>query len=163
KTQEHDGHSSGVTSDAPTIVPAALTLRRASVQALNPSEKVELRDDFDKFTALSPKQQESLQELDSQLNADPDGAQLRHIMQRYYEWLKTLSPADRAIVRAGVLDSEVPDQIKVIKQVKQSQLPMAFNWLDPGLSLLKDRDSAVVLQWMRDFAENHKDELMAAA
>jgi hypothetical protein len=154
----------GGMSDTPIVVPTALELRRATVQELSPSEKADLHDDFDKFTALPVKQQESLRQFDSQLRADPGSTQLRHIMQHYYEWLKTLSPADRAIVRESVLDgNKVDDQIKLIKQVKQSQLPMAFGWLDPGLNLLKDRDSAVVLQWMRDFAENHEQELIAGS
>ncbi len=38
----------------------------------------------------------------------------------------------------------------------------AFTWLDPGLNLLRDRDSAAVLQWMREFADSHETELTAA-
>jgi len=154
----HDTHPAAAAPIGSSSIPTSPDERRTWVEALSPSDKLELRNELEKFSALPAKQQQSLREFDEQLNTDADGAQLRQIMQRYYDWLKTLTSADRV----NVLDESNPqDQIKLIRQLRQGQLGQAFTWLDPGLNLLKDRDSAAVLQWMRDFAENHEAELMA--
>jgi hypothetical protein len=141
-------------------IPAALDGRRAWVEELNPADKLELRDEYEKFSAMSVKQQQALRQFDLQLSNDADHDQLRRIMVHYYDWLKTLTTADRA----NLLDeTNPPDQIKLIKQLRQGQLGQAFTWLEPGLNLLRDRDSAAVLQWMHDFAENHEADLTSEA
>ena len=137
-------------------IPTSLDARRAWVEELSPTDKLELRNEFEKFSAMPVKQQQALRQFDLQLSADADQDQLRRIMVRYYDWLKTLTTADRA----NLLDETNPaDQIKLIKQLRQGQLGQAFTWLEPGLNLLKDRDNAAVLQWMHDFAENHEADL----
>ncbi len=158
-TASHDAPSWSAASNATSIIPTSLTERRAWVEALSPVDKIDLRNDFEKFSALPTKQQQALRRFDEQLSADPDSAQLHHILQRYYDWLKTLS----SVERANVLDETNPsDQIKLIRQLRQGQMGQAFTWLDPGLNMLRDRDSAAVLQWMHEFADSHEAELTAA-
>jgi hypothetical protein len=141
-------------------VPVSLNDRRTWVEALSPADKVELRKSLERFIALPAKQQQALRQLDEQLASDPDGAELRRIAQRYYAWLKTLSSVDRA----NVLDEHSDqDQIKLIRQLRQMQLRQTFTWLDPGIHLLSDRDNAVLLQWMAEFAEKHSAELGVAS
>jgi hypothetical protein len=160
KLPDHDAHAASATSGLQLSIPASPNERRAWVESLGPSDKLELRDEFEKFSAMPAKQQQALRLFDAQLSSDAENLQLRHIMLRYYDWLKTLTSADRYNV---VTESSLPEQINLIKQLKQGQLGQAFAWLDPGLNLLKDRDSAAVLQWMRDFAENHETELTSAS
>ncbi len=59
-------------SNAVPIIPASSTERCAWVESLSPTDKIELRDDFEKFSALPPKQQQVLRHFDEQLSADPD-------------------------------------------------------------------------------------------
>jgi hypothetical protein len=142
------------------VIPTSLEERRAWVEGLNPADKLELRTELEKFSALPIKQQQALRQLDKQLTDSADSAQLHHIMQRYNDWLKTLSAADRA----NVLDeSNAQDQIKLIRQLRQGQMGQAFAWLEPGLNLMRNRDNAAILQWMRDFAEKHEAELTEAS
>jgi hypothetical protein len=157
-TSQRDPQSTVAASNGATIIPASLTERHAWVESLSPTDKIDLRDDFEKFSALPPKQQQALRQFDKQLSEDPNNAQLRRIMQRYYDWLKTLTSVDRA----NVLDeTNATDQIKLIRQLRQGQMNQYLTWLDPGLNLLRDRDSAAVLQWMREFADSHEAELTA--
>ena len=144
----------------PSSVPVSLKDRRAWVEALSPADKSELRKSLERFIAIPTKQQQALRQLDEQLASDPDGPELRRIAQRYYAWLKTLSSVDRA----NVLDEHNDqDQIKLIRQLRQMQLRQTFTWLDPGIHLLSDRDNAVVLQWMAEFAEKHSADLGVAS
>jgi hypothetical protein len=157
-TPPRDGQSTTSATIGTPVIPASPTDRRAWVESLSSTDKIDLREDFEKFSALPVKQQQALRQFDKQLSDDPNSAQLRRVMQRYYDWLKTLSSVDRA----NVLDeANTSDQIKLIRQLRQGQMGQAFTWLDPGLNLLRDRDSAAVLQWMREFADSHEAELTA--
>ncbi|HEY2827432.1 MAG TPA: hypothetical protein VGJ04_07505, partial [Pirellulales bacterium] len=111
---DHDDGAAAATTGLKTVIPTSLEERRAWVEGLNPADKLDLRTELEKFSALPAKQQQALRQLDKQLTASADSAQLHHIMQRYNDWLKTLSAADRA----NVLDeSNAQDQIKLIRQL----------------------------------------------
>ena len=74
----------------------ALAERRQQIESLSADQKEELRVKFAKFEALSSDEQEQLRRLHEQLDSDPQGNQLRRTLARYHEWLKSLSPSDRA-------------------------------------------------------------------
>ncbi|HTQ37537.1 MAG TPA: hypothetical protein VMJ32_00825 [Pirellulales bacterium] len=159
KTSANEAHIAPSIINIPPLIPASLQERRAWVESQSPADKVALRDEFEKFSALPVKQQQSLREFDEQLSSDQDNAQLRRIMQRYYDWLKTLTSTDRATV---LEEADPLERVKSINNLKQREMQQAFALLDPGQIILKDRDSAAVLRWMRDFAENHEVELTSA-
>jgi hypothetical protein len=70
--------------------------RRARIEALDPAQKQELLNHEEKFLKLEPSEQERLRRLSQELEQDPQGPELRRVMQRYYDWLKALPPYQRA-------------------------------------------------------------------
>jgi len=74
----------------------SLADRRARIEALSPAQKQELLEHEEKFLKLEPSEQERLRRLNRDLEKDPQGPELRRVMQRYYDWLKTLPPYQRA-------------------------------------------------------------------
>jgi hypothetical protein len=79
-------------------------------------------------------------------------------MQRYYDWLKTLTSTDRAILLSEASPTE---RVKAINSLKQREVQQGFALLgsDPGQIILKDQDNAAVLRWMKDFADIHESDL----
>jgi hypothetical protein len=158
KPSGSDAHVSAATAGLPLLIPTSLAERRKWLESLSPADKVTLRDEYEKFSAMPLKQQQTLRELDEQLSSDKDNVQLRRLMQRYYDWLKTLTTTDRATV----VDDNVTlkDRLNAISNLKQREVQQAFAMLDPNQILLKDPDSANILGWMRDFAQTHESELL---
>src|SRR5262249_32357326 len=77
-------------------LPSSISQRRALVESLSAADKSDLRSQYEHFDSLSEHQQQALRQFHDQLAADPHSAQLRRVMERYYEWLKSLSRVDRA-------------------------------------------------------------------
>ena len=73
-----------------------LPARRQRVEGMGLDEKEQLLRAEDRFVRLNPEEQQGLRRLDEQLQADPNAQQLRAIMRRYDEWLKSLSSFSRA-------------------------------------------------------------------
>ena len=157
KSTGSDAHVSAATAGLPLLIPESLGERRKWVESLSPADKVALRDEFEKFSAMPLKQQQALRELDEQLSSDKDNIQLRRLMQRYYDWLKTLTTTDRATVVDDT--ATLSDRLKAINNLKQREVQQAFALLDPSQMVLKDRDSTNILLWMCDFANTHESEL----
>ena len=136
-------------------VPKSTDERRAWVDALNPAEKLDLRERFEKFAALPSAQQASLRKFDEQVQASANAESLHRLMLRYYDWLKTLSPLDRNKLR----EETNPEQRYVLaKDLKTAQEQRVFTSL-PRMAVPKDPDNLIVIAWMRKFVETHRGEL----
>jgi len=59
-------------------------------------ERDRLLRNQERFEQLSPEEQARLRTLHAELSHDPDAQELRDVMRRYQEWLKTLSASQRA-------------------------------------------------------------------
>jgi hypothetical protein len=138
--------------------PTSIGARRSLVESLSAADKLDLRSQYDHFDALSEHQQQALRQFHDELAADPHSAQLRRVMERYYDWLKSLSRVDRA-----ELEDEENSQkrIELVKQLHQTQEGQVFARLLGGSQpyVLNDADNEAVLAWMRKHAVAHADEL----
>ncbi len=70
--------------------------RRARIESLPAAQKQELWENEERFLKLDRAEQERLRQLSREVETDPEGPELRRVMQRYYDWLKTLPPYQRA-------------------------------------------------------------------
>jgi hypothetical protein len=153
-----DAHTAGSAATVLRPIPKSTDERRAWIDALTPSEKLDLRENFEKFANLPAAQQQALRHFDEQLYADPNAAQLHRVMQRYYEWLRTLSAVDRTDLKNK---SDAEQRFALAKQLKTQQEQRVFTNLSRGQVVPRDPDNIVVIHWLREFVESHKTELNA--
>jgi hypothetical protein len=110
--------------------------------------------DREQFQALSPEEQQRIRQLHEQLDADPEGEQLRQIMHRYCRWLGTL-PSYR---RAELLELSPEDRVEQImhikEEIKQEQRKNAARLLSPS-----DHESLV--RWIdRVYSVGHEGRIL---
>jgi hypothetical protein len=91
--------------------------RRTRVESLPPGAKEDLLEHFQRFERLEPSEQERLRRLNQEVESDPHAAELRHVMQRYYDWLKTLPPYQQAELR----DLPPAERVAQIKRILDEQ------------------------------------------
>ncbi len=142
----------------PTNVPPTISQRRAWIAALSPDRKLELNGDLEKFVALSPSEKQSLLGIDEYLQANPEQADnLTRLMQRYHDWLKSLTPPERA----DLSDTTTPeDHLAEIRKIKLEQEWRLFARLGGGRGTPRDVDHLV--RWLQDFAGQHEKEILEA-
>jgi len=149
-----------------------LAERRERIERLTPAEKRELLDDQQKFLKLDPAERERLRRLSRELDEDEQGAELRRVMQRYSDWLKTLPPYQRA----QLLELPPEQRVKKVQEVLADQARRAsrgaawgeltrragerpgaagksFNRLDPV-------DVEGLFAWMDAYAKNHASQML---
>ena len=95
----------------------SLAERSERVESMPPNEKQQLQRRLDRFEGLDPAEQNRLRQLNEDLEQAPDAPRLREVMQRYYEWLKTLTPYQR--IELNQLPAE--KRIERIKSLMQFQ------------------------------------------
>jgi hypothetical protein len=146
-------------------IPDSIGDRRGWIEGLSAADKTELRRNFDKFSAKPEAEQQSLRKLDAQLRADPQAADLHHIMLRYQDWRNnSLQPTDRAD-----LDEKTPkERVADIKQKQQDREQRALTRLamppggppgGPGMSKGQDNVRPIV-GWLQKYALNHEQEIL---
>lgn len=106
-----------VCTGATPIERQELLSRQAKVEALSPAEKQQLERNEQRFAALPAAEQDHLRKLADDLESDPAEAHLKQILARYHEWLKTLSPGQRA----ELLELPIAERVERIKQIKEQQ------------------------------------------
>jgi hypothetical protein len=84
-----------------------LAVRRTQLAGYSPAAKNLLARNFERFERLPPEEQARRIALEAELSADPQQAELRETMQRYQQWLKTLSSSQRAELRSLPVDKRV--------------------------------------------------------
>jgi hypothetical protein len=133
--------------------------RRQLIEQMTPADKQELNEKFEEFEALPPEEQKKLRDLHEQLEVDPHGDHLRRVMQRYYDWLKTLSPGERADLRfdSNGQPLSTAERLAQIKKLKQRQEAWAAKL--SGGSHLNIADVQVLTDWVKKYAAAHEAEL----
>jgi hypothetical protein len=167
----------GLLLPAPARGEETLAERRARVEALSAAEKQGLLERQKRFLKLEPAEQDRLRRLNRLVDDDPQAAELRRIMQRYYDWLKTLPPYQRAQL------AELPPEARV-KRVQQLLAEPARRggrstawaelarrewraggfpdrrWRPPRGPETDPADIAGLFAWMDDYAKHHGKELL---
>ncbi len=124
--------------------------RRARLAAMSPAQKADVLQASQRLEALDPAERERLRQLNRRIDEDPDGADLRQVARRYYEWLKTL-PMYR---RAEVVELPAEERIATVKKAVEEEEDRAVRQPDP-------RDTDGLLAWMKDYALRHEAEVLA--
>jgi hypothetical protein len=133
----------------------ALEARRAQISALPPAEQQELLRRQERFSALSVEEQDRLRALQAAIDADPNADRLRQVLARYHEWLKTLTPSQRAKL-ADLAPKERVSEIKKIQEQQETARDRSHR-----ADLLSWVDMREVLRWTEDFVWVHRQDLLA--
>lgn len=130
--------------------------RRAYVAGLAPRELDELQRKREAFQQLAPETQQSLRVLHAAIQNDAQVDDLRHTLQQYSGWLRTL-PAGR---RAELLSLATDERVGQIRQLLEQQRREQEQRM-PRLTgrSLKGDDAKVLAQWLDNIIAQHEEEL----
>lgn len=132
---------------------------RAQIERMSPSQKEELRARQKRFERLAPDRKHQLRKLHKDLSNHQQSAQLKQVMTRYFDWLKTLSAGQVAEL------SELPtdERIERIKQIKVSREQHQLRqFQEMAGTRLKPSDARAVVRWFENYVALHEDEIVAA-
>ncbi len=132
-----------------------LDARRAQIAGLQPAEQEELLRKQERFAALPADEQQRLRAFQAALDADKDAGRLEQVLGRYHEWLKTLTPSQRAKL-AELLPAERVAEIKRIQQQQNAARERVHR-----ADLLTWMDMKEVLSWTEDFVWSRRKDLLA--
>ncbi len=149
--------------------------RRALLEALSPAEKEELLAHQKRFLRLEPAEQQRLRELHAKIEEDPQGAELRRVMQSYYDWLKPLPFWQQAELNDN--DRPTAQRIVAIKKVLEEQRRrnvgrLGFgeiaraDWRGSGFTpsgggpRLNPQDVEGLLEWIGDYARRQGPQFL---
>jgi len=122
---------------------------RQRIQSMSPAEKEQLRQREERFHSLGPAEQQRILKLHEDLEQAPDGPQLRQVMHRYYEWLKTL-PSYR---RAELLTKDPKERVQRIQELREEQAKIDARRLNP-------KDAEELLKWMEEYAKKQEPRFL---
>lgn len=140
---------------APAVADDALAARRAEIARLQASEQQELLRKQERFNQLPLAEQERLRKFQAMLDADEDAERLQGVLERYHEWLKTLTPSQRTRL-AELEPSERVEEIRRIKKMQRIALER-----HQRVEVLSPSDMKEILAWTEDFVWQSKKTLMA--
>jgi hypothetical protein len=132
-----------------------LEARRLEIARLQPAEQQELLHRQERFAALPPEEQERLRSLQSALDSDPHAERLHQVLVRYHEWLKTLTPSQRA----KLAELSPPERVAEIKRIQRQQ--NAVRERMRRAELLSPHDMREVLRWTEDFVWSRREGLVS--
>jgi hypothetical protein len=125
--------------------------RRARVAAMDPAAQQELLRRYEQFQALPPEEQQRLRRLQADLDADPDSKRLRQVLERYHEWLKSITTAERATLA----ELSPKERVKEIERLQRHQIyAQRLEALEPG-------DLVEIHRWIDEMIDEHRQELEA--
>jgi hypothetical protein len=132
-----------------------LTTRRDEIASMQPAQQQELLRKQERFSALPKEDQDRLRKLQAEIDADPSAKELHQVLERYHEWLKTLTPTQRAELADMPPDKRV-EQIQRIQRQQHSSRERARQ-----AELLSRQDVHEVVKWTEEIAWKHKDLLVS--
>jgi len=110
--------------------------RRAQLEQMTDAEKTRLLQKKRRFDELSSQEQDRLRQLYQDLSADPQCERLRGVLERYSEWLKTLTPVERAEIAKLSAEQRLARVRKLIDAQDARRFRMMFQGqLSPGDAL----------------------------
>jgi hypothetical protein len=127
--------------------------RMARLQAMLPHEKEELARKKVRYDNLTAEEKERLKRLNEEIASDPNAPQLQEVMDRYHEWLKTLSASQLAELR----DMPEADRLERIKRIMREQQRRTFLQIAREAS---PEDLEVVYEWNKEFIEENRERLL---
>jgi hypothetical protein len=137
-----------------------LVARRERIQNLSPSEQQQLLRNQERFDELPADEQKRLRKLHEELSRDANGEKLRSLLERYRDWLETLSPEQRAELAELGPDKRVEriGQLMVRQRVEQEgRRPRPIASGPP----LPPEDLRAVFRWFNDYVWEHREKTLA--
>jgi hypothetical protein len=129
--------------------------RAAEIESLSPEQKEELLRKKERFDSLPPGEQQRLRELHQSLSSAPNGPLLSKTLDRYCEWLKTLTSAQRAELH----DLSADKRVERIKELLKQQEHTRFQ---DYAGKLPDEDREAINRWLEDFVTRNQEAIVGA-
>ncbi|MBN2577780.1 MAG: hypothetical protein JXB10_02225 [Pirellulales bacterium] len=124
--------------------------RQGYVERMSSQGKADLARRQERFNALDPAERKKLRALQERLEADPQAAAYRRIMDNYYAWWKTLPFYDRA----ELTDLPPVERVRKIEELRKTDLS-AF---DP--KNLSPAETAAIRQWSEQTARKRLRQML---
>lgn len=127
--------------------------RRDRIAQMSPEEKEALRAKFETFTRLEPAEQQRLRQVHAAIASDPAAARLQGVLDRYHEWQKTITSAQRA----ELLQMPAEERIQRIGELLQEQAKQRVREL--AGRPLPEQDLEAIYHWLGRFLKRFESEI----
>ncbi len=127
----------------------------ARLEGMSDAEKTALLQKKRRFDDLPAAEQERLRAFHTALQADPRQAELKHVLERYSGWLRTLTPLERAELTSLPADK----RLKKIGELLHDQDAQRFRMMARGF-LLTPEDLSTIQEWCDEFIDDHAQEVL---
>lgn len=132
----------------------SIEARRERLSTLSAEEREELRAKKERFDRMPPDEQGKIREFHERISSAPDHERLVGVMDRYNEWLKTLSPGQRADLLAMPADKRIEEIRKIRRTQEDSRLKQLA-------STITSDDAKAIFNWLGEFVERNRDALVS--
>lgn len=119
--------------------------RLARIEAMPPAEKADLLKNHERFSQLTPAEQEKLRTLAAKVENASDADRLKMIMQQYTQWLATLSVGQRAELRSLPTQERMQRIRELVSAQQREEVKRLIN------VQVTEKD----LEHLRDFAKDY--------
>ena len=120
-------------------IPPSVEARKQFIKTLNIEQKAELKKKLDDYLRLADEEVNGFRAFDKQIHGNDGKAELMSVMNSYYDWLRTISSAERA----RLMDLSVNERIAEIARIRDTQAREEFGRTE--LPTVGDRD--LVFRW----------------
>ncbi len=135
-----------------------LQARRERLLAMAPEQKERLFHNQERLAALPATEQQKLRKVADELESDPQAEHLHHILVRYHDWLKKLSPGQRA----ELLELPADQRLAKIKEIRADQSRRIHQESAAGEPVTL-ADFNHIIKWIEGYAWKHRDALLQDA
>jgi hypothetical protein len=126
------------------------------LEQMSDAEKTALLQKKRRFDELSLAEQAKPRQIHDELARDPRQADLRRVLERYHDWLRTLTPPERA----EVLSLPADKRIEKIQELTRTQDAKRFRMMAGGF-MMSPQDLTVIHDWFDKFIDDHTREILA--
>lgn len=127
---------------------------RETLKKLSPEEKNALLQKKERFEALPAEEQQRLRELNTAIASSGQSEKLHSTLDRYHEWLKSLTTKQRADLLELPLELRI-DRIKELMQQQERDRLRAL-----GGKQLPEADIDAIFDWLEDFMKQHEEKYL---
>jgi hypothetical protein len=119
----------------------SLSGRRERIAAMSAAEKEQLKIKQERFAKLDENEKAKLRKLHDAVEVHPRKAELTQVMMRYRQWLRELTPEDRATL----LTTEVAKRLAVAQGLQEK---LHQRYLAEAGKEMSETDARAVKDWM---------------
>jgi hypothetical protein len=120
---------------------STLDARRERIATMSAAEKEQLRIKQDRFAKLPESEQQRLRALHNAIESHPRHEELNRVMMRYRQWLRELTPEDRA----SLVTTDVSKRLELVQKLQEKQHQ---RYLAEAGKEMSQEDIRAVKNWM---------------